>query len=112
MAHVVCFGELLLRLAAPGREKLLQGPRLEASIGGAEANVGVSLSCFGHQVRMVGTVADNALGEAAAGELRRHGVDTQGVRRAPGRMGLYFLPTGARHRPSEVVYDRADTLIL
>jgi 2-dehydro-3-deoxygluconokinase len=107
MARVVCFGELLLRLSAPGREKLLQSPRLDVRIGGAEANVGVSLAGFGHEVAAVGTVADNALGEAAAGELRRHGVDTRGLRRVPGRMGLYFLAPGAIHRPAEVLYDRA-----
>ena len=81
MARVVCFGELLLRLGAPGREKLLQSPQLDARIGGAEANVGVSLAHFGHQVAAVSTVADNALGEAATGELRRHGLDTAGVRK-------------------------------
>ena len=107
MARVVCFGELLLRLSAPGREKLLQSPQMEVRIGGAEANVGVSLSCFGHQVAAVGTVADNALGEAATGELRRHGLDTTGLRKVPGRMGLYFLAPGAIHRPAEVLYDRA-----
>ena len=106
-SRIACFGELLLRLGAPGRELLLQSPRLEAWIGGAEANVGVSLARFGHEVAMLGTVADNALGRAALGELRRHGVDTGGVRLAPGRMGLYFLATGAGHRPSEVLYDRA-----
>ncbi|HET6397602.1 MAG TPA: sugar kinase [Pseudoxanthomonas sp.] len=106
-AHVVCFGELLLRLSAPGRERLLQSPQLEVRIGGAEANVGVSLAAFGHRVAMVSTVADNALGEAAAGELRRHGLDTGAVRRVPGRMGLYFLAPGAIHRPAEVLYDRA-----
>ena len=106
--RVACFGELLLRLGAPGRELLLQSPRLEACIGGAEANVGVSLARFGHEVAMLGTVADNALGHAALGELRRHGVDTRGVQLAAGgRMGLYFLATGAGHRPSEVLYDRA-----
>ena len=107
--RVVCFGELLLRLGAPGRQLLLQTPQLEVHAGGAEANVGVSLAHFGHEVAMVSVVADNPLGAAVTGELRRHGVDTAGVRRAPGRMGLYFLATGAGHRPSEVVYDRADS---
>ncbi len=106
-ARIVCFGELLLRLAAPGRERLLQSPALEARIGGAEANVAVSLARFGHKVAMVGTVPDSALGEAAVGELRRHGVDTSGLRRVPGRMGLYFLAPGAIQRPAEVLYDRA-----
>lgn len=106
-AHVVCFGELLLRLAAPGRERLLQSARLEVCVGGAEANVGVSLARFGHRVSIISTVADNALGEAVVGELRRHGLDTGGVHRVPGRMGLYFLAPGAIHRPAEVLYDRA-----
>ncbi len=106
-ARFVCFGELLLRLSAPGREKLLQGPQLEARVGGAEANVGVSLARFGHRVSVVSTLPDNALGDAAAGELRRHGVEVSGVRRTPGRMGLYFLAPGAIHRPAEVLYDRA-----
>lgn len=105
--RIVCFGELLLRLGAPGRERLLQSPRLDVHIGGAEANVGVSLAHFGHAVAMVSVVADNPLGEAASGQLRRHGVDTRAVRAVPGRMGLYFLSTGAGHRPSEVTYDRA-----
>ena len=105
--RIVCFGELLLRLAAPGRELLLQSPRLDVHVGGAEANVAVSLARFGHDVAMVSAVPRNALGIAAVGELRRHGVDTRGVAFAPGRMGLYFLATGAIQRPSEVLYDRA-----
>ncbi|QEO24843.1 sugar kinase [Xanthomonas translucens] len=106
-SRFVCFGELLLRLGAPGHERLLQSPRLDVHVGGAEANVGVALAHFGHDVAMVSVLPDNPLGEAAAGELRRHGVDTRGVRFVPGRMGLYFLTTGAGHRPSEVTYDRA-----
>jgi 2-dehydro-3-deoxygluconokinase len=65
--HVVCFGELLLRLSAPGRQLLLQSPGFEVCVGGAEANVAVSLSRFGHRARMAGAVADNALGAAATG---------------------------------------------
>lgn len=107
--HIVCFGELLLRLGAPGHQLLLQSPQLEVHAGGAEANVGVALAHFGHAVSMAGSVADNPLGAHALGELRRHGVDTARVRRSEGRMGLYFLTTGALHRPSEVVYDRADS---
>ncbi len=106
---IICFGELLLRLSAPGRQFLLQSPTLEVHVGGAEANVAVSLARFGHLVRMLSIVPDNPLGAAAVGELRRHGVDTSAVIMAPGRMGLYFLVPGAIHRPSEVLYDRADS---
>lgn len=106
-SRIVCFGEMLLRLGAPGRQRLLQSPQLEVHVGGAEANVAVSLARFGHQASQVGVVPDNALGEVALGELRRHGVETANLRTGPGRMGLYFLTTGALQRPSEVLYDRA-----
>ena len=105
--RILCFGELLLRLGAPGRELLLQSHRLQVHIGGAEANVAVSLARFGHDSALAGTVADNALGTAALGELRRHGVDVSRIRQVAGRMGLYFFAAGAGVRPSDVVYDRA-----
>jgi 2-dehydro-3-deoxygluconokinase len=103
---VVCFGELLLRLTAPGRELLLQTGRLDVHVGGAEANVAVGLGALGHETAVVSRVPDNALGQAAIGYLRRYGVDASGVATAPGRMGLYFLSTGAGLRPSDIVYDR------
>jgi 2-dehydro-3-deoxygluconokinase len=106
MGAVACFGELLLRLTAPGRELLLQRPHLDVHVGGAEANVAVGLASLGHATKVVSTVPDNALGQAAIGYLRRYGVDTSGVATAPGRMGLYFLAQGAGLRASEIVYDR------
>lgn len=104
---VVCFGEVMLRLTAPAGELLLQTPRLVVSVGGAEANVAVSLARLGDAARMVTVLPEGPLGDAALGELRRWGVDTAGVVRGPGRMGLYFLTPGAVLRPSEVTYDRA-----
>lgn len=105
-ARIVCFGELLLRLSAPDKELLLQSPNLRVQVGGAEANVSVSLAKFGHTSVMVSTVPDNALGSSAIAELRRHAVDVQEIGLAPGRMGLYFLSPGAMQRPSQVLYDR------
>lgn len=105
--RVVCHGELLLRLAAPTPELLLQTPRLDVMVGGAEANVAVSLACFGHDAAFASTVPGNALGAAATGELRRRGVCTRAVVEGPGRMGLYFLTPAAGLRPAEVLYDRA-----
>ena len=104
-----CFGELLLRLSAPGNELLLQSGSLDAHIGGAEANVAVALARWGHKALMVSVVPDNPLGDACGGELRRHGVRTDHIHTGPGRMGLYFLTVGAGHRPSEVLYDRAES---
>jgi 2-dehydro-3-deoxygluconokinase len=106
---LLCFGELLLRLGAPARQLLLQTPMLEVHVGGAEANVAVSMAHFGHRAAVMSVLPDNALGDAAAAELRRRGVDTAHIRRGEGRMGLYFLETGAIQRPSSVLYDRADS---
>jgi 2-dehydro-3-deoxygluconokinase len=108
-AGIACFGEILLRLAAPHSELLLQSRTLVAHIGGAEANVGVALAQWGHSATMVSVLPDNSLGHAAAGELRRHGVRTEPVQFRPGRMGLYFLTVGAGQRPSEVLYDRENS---
>lgn len=107
--RVACFGELLLRLTAPGRELLLQRPHLDVHIGGAEANVAVGLASLGHPATMISVLPDNALGQAAIGYLRRHGVDASEVATAPGRMGLYFLAQGAGLRASEIVYDREES---
>lgn len=104
--HVLCFGELLLRLSAPGRELLLQSGRLDVHVGGAEANVAIGLARLGHKVAMVSRLPEGPLGEAAAGHLRRHGVDASRVAEAAGRMGLYFLSFGAGVRASDIVYDR------
>ncbi|WHU03086.1 sugar kinase [Sphingomonas sp. NIBR02145] len=107
---IVFFGELMLRLSAPGRELLLQTPKLDVNVAGAEANVATGLACLGHKVRMISVVADNALGAAAIGELRRRGVDTSTIVSAPGRLGLYFLTQGAGLRASDIVYDRAHSV--
>jgi len=106
---VACYGEVLLRLTAPHHGTLLQQPSLEVNVGGAEANVAVSLTHFGHPAYLVTVLPDNVLGHAALGEFRRHGVRTEAVQFRPGRMGLYFLTAGAGHRPSEVLYDRAES---
>jgi 2-dehydro-3-deoxygluconokinase len=105
--RIVCFGEILLRLAAPPGRMLLQTPALDACTGGAEANVAVSLALLGHRTAMVSVLPDNALGRGALDSLRAHGVDTSGIRLHPGRMGLYFITPGAVVRPSEIIYDRA-----
>jgi 2-dehydro-3-deoxygluconokinase len=104
--RIVCFGELLLRLTAPGRELLLQSGRLDVHVGGAEANVAIALARLGHETAMVSRVPENALGDAAVGHLRRYGVDASGVAAGPGRMGLYFLSPGAGARPADILYDR------
>jgi 2-dehydro-3-deoxygluconokinase len=111
MPKVVTFGEVMLRLKAPGHETLFQSPQMEATFGGAEANVAVSLSNYGIDAAFVSAIPANPVGDACMGELRRFGVDTRFIRRQGERMGIYFLEAGANQRPSKVTYDRAGSSI-
>jgi len=106
MAVIATFGEIMLRLSPPGKELLLQSPRLEAVFGGGEANVAVSLAIFGHRVRYVSAIPKNDIGDAAVRELRKWGVDTMFILRQGRRLGIYFAETGANQRASKVTYDR------
>jgi len=109
---VVTFGEIMLRLAAPGTERLLQTPRFDATFGGSEANVAIGLSLFGVTAAHVTVLPDqNALSDACVGELRRYGVDASGIVRGPGRFGVYYLETGANQRPPRILYDREHSAI-
>lgn len=107
MAKFMAFGEVMLRMSPPGRELLLQTPKLDVWVGGAEANVVTQLARLGHDTGFVSAVPSNALGDAAVAALRGHNVDTRGIARLPGRMGLYFATNGAGLRATEVVYDRS-----
>ena len=111
MTRVVTFGEVMLRLKSPGFERLLQSPLLEATFGGAEANVAVSLANFGLPVSFVTALPSNPLGDAAIREIRKFGVDTSLIERAGERIGTYFLETGSSQRASKVTYDRAGSSI-
>lgn len=105
------FGEIMLRLKPPNFERFFQSPLLEATFGGGEANVAVSLANFGCDAAFLTVLPDNVIGDECIKELRRFGVDTSGVQRGSGRMGVYFLEAGANQRPSVVVYDRAASAI-
>ena len=105
------FGEIMLRLKSPGHERFFQSPMLEATFGGGEANVAVSLANYGEDVGFLSVLPKNAIGDECIKELRRVGVDTSRVVRGGERLGIYFLETGANQRPSKVVYDRAYSAI-
>ncbi len=107
MKKVLTFGEIMLRLKTPGNERFFQSPMFEATFGGGEANVAVSLANFKMPAEYLTVLPENDIGEACLAELRRFGVGTDKILRAPGRMGIYYLETGANQRPSKVVYDRA-----
>lgn len=105
------FGEIMLRLKAPGHERFFQSNMMEATFGGGEANVAVSLANYGEEVAYLTVLPNNLLGDECVKELRKFGVDTTKIQRGPGRMGIYFLEAGANQLPSKVVYDREESSI-
>jgi 2-dehydro-3-deoxygluconokinase len=107
MGKFLAFGEIMLRLSPPGRELLMQTPRFDVWVAGAEANVVTQLAKLGHDAGIATVVPDNDLGRAAIGTLRGHGVDTAAIALGGDRMGLYFVTSGAGMRATEVIYDRA-----
>ena len=109
--RVVTFGEIMMRLATPGRLRFSQARELELTYGGGEANVAVSLANFGLDARFVTRLPANPFGDGAVSVLRSHGVDTSFVARGGERIGVYFLETGASQRASVVVYDRAGSAV-
>jgi 2-dehydro-3-deoxygluconokinase len=109
--RIVTLGEIMLRLKSPGFERLFQSPNLEATFGGGEANVAVSIANFGLDVSFVTALPDNTIGNAAIRYLKSREVDTSLIRLQGDRIGIYFLESGANQRPSNVVYDRGNSSI-
>src|SRR6478672_8571002 len=108
----VTFGEIMLRLAPPGFERILQTGQFVATFGGGEANVAVAVSQLGLPAAYVTVLPDaHPIADAVVGELRRFGVDTSRIVRGKGRMGVYYVEAGANQRPSKVVYDRENSAI-
>ena len=111
MGKVVTFGEIMLRLKSPGMERFFQSPSLDATFGGGEANVCVSLANYGMDTGFVTVLPDNDISKACIRELRGFGIDTSNITYNSGRFGIYYLESGANQRPSKVIYDRAYSAI-
>ena len=111
MKKVATLGEILMRLATPNKERILQAKNFDADYGGGEYNVAVSLSQFGVPTKFITALPDNAVGDAALYRIRGFGIDTTSILRQGDRLGLYFLEHGAAMRASKVVYDRAKSSI-
>ena len=111
MAKVITFGEIMLRLAPNGYLRFFQNDQMQATFGGGEANVAVSLANYGMDAAFVTKLPDHAIGQAAVNSLRRYGVDTSMIVRGGDRVGIYYLEKGASQRGSVCIYDRAHSSI-
>lgn len=108
---IVAFGEIMLRLATPGYLRFAQSDNLNATFGGGEANVCVSLANYGIPVEFVTRLPQNDIADWCISDLRKYNVGVNHILRGGNRVGIYFLETGAVSRPSKVVYDRANSAI-
>ena len=108
---VVTFGEVMLRLAPENYLRFVQSEKYEATFGGAEANVAVSLANYGADAAFVTKLPAHEIGQAAVNSLRKFGVDTSKIVRGGDRVGIYYCEKGASQRPSKVIYDRAGSSI-
>ena len=111
MGRVVTFGEIMLRLAPNGYLRFFQESQLQATFGGGEANVAVSLANFDVETTFVTKLPDHAIGQAAVNALRWFGVDTSMIVRGGERIGVYYLEKGASQRSSICIYDRKHSAI-
>ena len=111
MKKIVTFGELMLRLAPENYLRFVQSEKYEATYGGAEANVAVSLANYGMDVAFVTKLPTHEIGQVAVNSLRKFGVDTSKIVRGGERVGIYYCEKGASQRPSKVIYDRAYSAI-
>lgn len=111
MGKIVTFGEIMLRLAPNGYYRFFQNDQLQATFGGGEANVAVSLANFGLDASFVTKLPTHAIGQAAVNSLRYFGVDTNDIIRGGDRVGIYYLEKGASQRGSVCIYDRAGSAI-
>ena len=103
---IVTFGEIMLRLKTPEHLRIIQSQNFEASYGGAEANVAVSLAMLEDNVSFLTKVPDNPVGMAALKEIRGYGVNTDLVLKGGKRLGIYYFEKGSNIRQTNVVYDR------
>ncbi len=97
---VLTFGEIMLRLRAPGHERFFQSNMMEATFGGGEANVAVSLANYGMDTQYCTVLPDNAIGDECIKELRRFGVDVSKVQRGP-RSDGHLLPGERRQSAAQ-----------
>lgn len=108
---IVTFGEIMLRLETPGHQRYIQAQSLEATFGGGEANVAVSLANYGMRACFVTKLPQNPIADACIANLRKHDVCTKRIVRGGDRVGIYFVEKGASQRASNVTYDRAHSAI-
>jgi 2-dehydro-3-deoxygluconokinase len=109
MKPVICFGEVMARLAPPDFLRLRQAMpgSLEVTFAGAEVNAAAAIVSLGGEAEFISALPRNEISDACLATLRGLNVGVRHVvLRDHGRFGLYFVENGANQRAGNVVYDR------
>ncbi|MBD3377849.1 sugar kinase [candidate division KSB1 bacterium] len=111
---VVTFGEIMGCLNTKGYltfKQALPGG-MNMTFAGAETNIAASLSMLGAEAEFVTALPGHDVADACIAALHAVGVGAQFiVQTQQGRLGLYFVETGANQRPSKVIYHRAGSSV-
>ena len=113
----ITIGEIMLRLSPPNYQKIRMANEFEATYGGSEANIALSLANLGIDSTFFSVVPNNSIGKSAIRMLRSNDVHcTPVILSTPEetpthRLGTYYLETGYGIRSSKVTYDRKHSAI-
>lgn len=107
---LISFGEVMLRLSPPDKEKISQSEVFEKNCGGSEFNVASGAANLGIRTAIVTKLPKNKLGHFVARRIRYGSVSDDYVlwdESDKRRLGIYYYESGVYPRKSAVVYDRA-----
>ncbi|MCQ2432256.1 MAG: PfkB family carbohydrate kinase, partial [Clostridia bacterium] len=87
--QIVCFGEIMMRLAPFDYLRFGQNDQLELTYGGAEANVAIAAAQLGMDTAFVTKLPDNPIAQGCINMVRSFGVNCEGIVRGGERIGIY-----------------------
>jgi 2-dehydro-3-deoxygluconokinase len=107
---LISFGEVMLRLSPPDKEKISQSEVFEKNCGGSEFNVASGAANLGIRSAIVTKLPKNKMGHFISRRIRYGNVSDDYVvwdNSDSKRLGIYYYESGVYPRKSAVVYDRA-----
>ncbi len=103
---VLCFGELLLRLAPDEAGGWIDKNSLNVYVGGAELNVAKALGKWNIPVKYCTALPENFLSKKIIDNLKKKNIDISTIFLEGKRIGLYYLLKGSSIQHTEIIYDR------
>jgi 2-dehydro-3-deoxygluconokinase len=104
---VLCFGEILLRLAPDEKGEWLEKNALDVYPGGAEMNVAAALAKWRVPVSYCTAAPKNFLSVQLVKKIEAQNINTSTIVYNGNKIGLYYLLKGTEIQHTEVIYDRS-----